>query len=166
MQGPRKEVQKSASVGVITSGKIQVTLTQRRESVQENLLIFSSNNTCSRASAEGNRKTEKPNAELSKKILKKSNLTLDLSLTKSDLERNRHSPEIRQKKLQQAKEEFLNSTPTTSAHTDTELTFPTRNRLSQMSVESESSCDIPCAGELFFSWFFHCYTKKEETCRT
>lgn len=61
----------------------------------------------------------------------------------------RLSPEIRQKKLQQAKEEFLLSTPV-SAHSglnDNVLTFPTRNRLSQISMESGSSYDNSLPGK-------------------
>lgn len=94
-------------------------------------------------------KDELSSEEATTKASRKANLTLDLSLTKPQHDQSRHSPEVRQKKLQQAKEDFLNSTPTTtSAHTDTEvLSFPSRNRLSQISVGSESSCDFPCAGE-------------------
>lgn len=130
---------------MLTSGKKQVTLIQRRDSVQENLLRFSSNTVCSGIERE---KAEQ-NSSLTK-TQRKANLTLDLSLTQPQIDLSRHSPEVRQKKLQQVKEEFLNSTPNTaSMHTDTELTFPARNRLSQISVESESSCDIACSGWLF-----------------
>lgn len=149
-QGPRKEVQKSASVGVITCGKKHVTLPQRRDSVQESLLSFTPKTQISESTAKENR-DDMANDDVTTKPSRKTNLTLDLSLTKPQHDQSRHSPEIRQKKLQQAKEEFLNSTPTTtSAHTDTEvLSFPSRNRLSQISVGSESSCDFPCAGEFY-----------------
>ncbi|XP_008198722.1 uncharacterized protein LOC659628 [Tribolium castaneum] len=62
------------------------------------------------------------------------------------LEAKRLSAELRLQKLQKAKEEFLNSGPTSAPPQVSEeaIKFPARNRLSQISVDSESSYDSAC----------------------
>lgn len=130
-----------------------MTVPQRRDSVQDNLLSFTRNKPICEQTMNANSTEETFTQDSLTKSTRKANLTLDLTLTQT-LDHNRHSPEIRQKKLQQAKEEFLNSpTPTaTSAPTDAEvLSFPSRNRLSQMSVDSGSSCDMASAGKFIIT---------------
>lgn len=93
-----------------------------------------------------------PSGQTSKKSIEalKKSLTLNISKTPSDIT-NTHSPEVRQKKLQQAKEEFFKSSPLSAppAMEYNELNFPTRNRLSQISFESESSYDVVLPGKYY-----------------
>lgn len=99
-------------------------------------------------------KEEKPvpkeEVTLSRKSIEaaKKLLTLDINRTNSDAT-SKHSPEVRQKKLQQAKEDFLKSSPMSAPpEIDVEkLSFPARNRLSQISFDSESSYDTGLPGK-------------------
>ncbi|XP_018566283.1 uncharacterized protein LOC108907199 [Anoplophora glabripennis] len=143
--GERREVQKSASVSYLSSGTKQVTVPLRRESVQENLLCNPST-TCTSGITEEETPGQPPRRP------DRKTLTLDITPNLPDIS-NRHSPEIRLKKLQKAKEEFLRSTPVSApAHINEEIIkFPTRNRLSQISVDSESSYDSTLPGALIKS---------------
>ncbi|XP_060526814.1 uncharacterized protein LOC132702286 isoform X2 [Cylas formicarius] len=81
-------------------------------------------------------------------------LTLDIALAnqlKDDI--TGFSPEVRMRKIQRAKEEFLRSGPVSapSEIAEESLQFPERNRLSQISVGSGSSCDNCYAGALIKS---------------
>lgn len=130
--GERREVQKSASVGIMNCCKKQFTKPRRisdagnvTEEVTKSCSATNISHPC--------------NEDVSRD---KKNVALKLSINKSPLA----SLPNRTQKLQQAKEEFLNSgcisAPITSKRSNEGcLQFPTRNRLSQISVDSESSCD-------------------------
>ncbi|CAH0559089.1 unnamed protein product [Brassicogethes aeneus] len=141
--GGRREVQKSASVGFI--GNKQVTMHLRRDSEEKNLLQRSTSSITSSLVSE--KSPEKPSTKMRK------NLTLNLNIDRED-NISRHSPEIRLKKLQKAKEEFLKTTPNsapTQISNEEFLKYPIRNRLSQISVDSESSYDSTYPGALIKS---------------
>ncbi|XP_044262996.1 uncharacterized protein LOC123010292 isoform X2 [Tribolium madens] len=62
-----------------------------------------------------------------------------------EVDAKRLSTELRLQKLQKAKEEFLNAGPaSTPSQSEEPIKFPTRNRLSQISVDSESSYESAC----------------------
>ncbi|KAJ8910480.1 hypothetical protein NQ315_002733 [Exocentrus adspersus] len=148
--GGRREVQKSASVSYISSESKQVTVPVRRESVQENLL--SSLCEANAINETGQEKIE-DSPQYHKNPLRKL-LTLNIS-PNNNTDTSKHSPEVRFKKLQKAKEEFLKSTPMSAPPQLTTnediVKFPTRNRLSQISVDSESSFDSSLPGALMKS---------------
>ncbi|XP_049821323.1 uncharacterized protein LOC109601364 isoform X2 [Aethina tumida] len=138
--GGRREVQKSASVGYINTSK-QITVPVRKTSMLSNMFYRPTPNS----------PKEDVKLKPSKTDIRKS-LTLNLDLANEPIN-SQQSPELRSrsKMIQKAKEEFLNSPVSAPARDSEALKFPTRNRLSQISVDSESSCDTPCAGALIKS---------------
>lgn len=139
--GERREVQKSASVGIMHCCKKQFTKPRRESDAGSISESTTSTNEVSKSSSATNiaMKTISPVDEDAEK---RKSLFLKLSINKSPFA----CLPKRSQKLQQAKEEFLNS-GSISAPVTTKVTkpgglqFPTRNRLSQISVDSESSCD-------------------------
>lgn len=134
--GVRKEVQKSASVGILHPGNKQVTVIKEPErQVQKGLSKSSSESVI----------TSNENKPMEKEK-KKEELKLSIYKPDDSASPSKPSPQLRSRKLQKAKEDFLNSgcssAPVTSqTKDDSSIKFPTRNRLSQISVGSESSCD-------------------------
>ncbi|CAG9772509.1 unnamed protein product [Ceutorhynchus assimilis] len=110
----RKLVQKSSSVGFLSSAK-QVTVPGRKASLNVSTLP-------------SNIKEEH------------KKLRVDISLANDCLEERGSSSEIRMRKIQQAKEEFLKAPLSAPTYIEA-LQFHPRNRLSQISVGSESSTD-------------------------
>uniref|UniRef100_A0AAR5PNW9 Uncharacterized protein n=1 Tax=Dendroctonus ponderosae TaxID=77166 RepID=A0AAR5PNW9_DENPD len=116
----RHPVQKSSSASTISASAKQVTVPERKTS-----LALPSN-------------SFKPD----KFDPPKPNLLLDISLANSRGEQSSFSPEIRMRKLQKAKEEFMKTPISAPSYLSEDvLQFPHRNRLSQISVDSESSMD-------------------------
>lgn len=139
--GERREVQKSASVGIMHCCKKQVTKPRRESDAGSVSESTTSTIEVSKSSSATNipMKTTSP---IDEEAEKRKSLSLKLSISKSPLA----CLPKRSQKLQQAKEEFLNSGSvsapiTTKVTKEGGLQFPTRNRLSQISVDSESSCD-------------------------
>lgn len=147
----RREVQKSASLGLLTSGKKQLTIHKSKSDSSDPCGILKS---CSLAVIPKEAKDgSTENNKEAKPILR---LTLPL---KDVLNESMPSPEERAKKLQKAKEEFLNSSATGSTSAppylqsnDDFLKYPVRNRLSQISCGSDTSCDsVECKAILMKS---------------
>lgn len=159
----KKQVQKSASVGVMNGTRKQITIPQCLEK--------HTNETCSRdpksspKSIRGILKSSsvdclkrKPPLSVTSSLTQQS-ITPDLAntskpsmLSTCEEEITKHMQE-RAYKLQKAKEQFFQSTinPVPSTSTDrqpTEETKIIRNRLSQVSFGSESSCDETTASGL------------------
>lgn len=136
--GSRKvEVQKSASAGIlkqITTHHIKTNfeIPETRLSKSSSTGVISGN-------------------EAIKPEGKKAN---SLKLTIHKALATQTSPENRYKRIQKAKEEFLNfGSSSAPVSIETRPKFPIRNRFSQISVESESSCDSSacCEGLLIKS---------------
>lgn len=102
----------------------------------------------------GNKQVTVPNRlDINQSFVQKSSSASIVNQSQSNINSS-HSPEIRQKKIQQAKEEFLRSNPVPLRRSSPtqQIQFPARNRLSQISVESESGSSISvCAGALIKS---------------
>lgn len=151
--GGRHEVQKSASMGIMHCCKKQVTK-PRRESDASNVsaTCTSNNMPISKSCSARDISTEKGNqssgqtTEVDAHKERKGSF-LKLAINKTPLA----CLPSRTQKIQKAKEEFLNSgcvsAPITKNKSEEEhLKFPSRNRLSQISVDSESSCDSSAFG--------------------
>ncbi|XP_050303352.1 uncharacterized protein LOC126741081 [Anthonomus grandis grandis] len=82
-------------------------------------------------------------------------LTLDINLANKTVppeSERKDSPEVRMRKIQRAKMEFLNAPVSAPSYISEEcLQFPQRNRLSQVSVDSEGSSIGTCPGSLMKS---------------
>lgn len=135
--GGRHEVQKSASVSIMHCCKKQVTKPFKESdasSISEASIKIVKSCSARDISIETKKQAnEEPN---------KKSSSLKLSINRSPLAYLSN----RTQKLQRAKEEFLNSgsisAPVATKKTEVEvLKFPSRNRLSQISVDSESSFD-------------------------
>lgn len=154
----RREVQKSASVGILHSQKTQACTSSANssnikmaDSDENTKHITKSSSIEFIPSKETKLSAEKPNNELTEKKTPPLRLSIRDRTVMSFF--SSRSPDIRSRKLQKAKEEFLKSgcasAPVTSQGRDDVLKFPARNRLSQISVGSESSCDSSaCEGLL------------------
>ncbi|KAJ8945673.1 hypothetical protein NQ318_012391, partial [Aromia moschata] len=132
--GEGREVQKCASIGYLHSAAKHVTLPVRRES----------------SPSAGT--TSKPGAD--RKATESERKPLTLHISSSCPTSSRHSPEARLQKIQKAKEEFLRAAPKSAPvqlTSEEVLKFPARSRLSQISVDSESSYDSSLPGVLMKS---------------
>ncbi|XP_076260616.1 uncharacterized protein LOC143196635 isoform X6 [Rhynchophorus ferrugineus] len=122
--GGRNEVEKSSSTTVLTNAGKQVTIPARKTSL--NAVTSSGHNS----------------STLEDITALKKSLTLDISLANQNPRPTSFSAETRMRKIQQAKEEFLRTPVSAPSFISEEaLQYPSRNRLSQVSVESESSCE-------------------------
>lgn len=149
----RREVQKSASLGLLTSGKKQLTIHKSKSASDDPYGILKSS--LSNLTQIVNAKQLETKIEDVTPALK-----LTLSINEKQNKVTLTSPDERAKKIQKAKEEFLNapipgpsSAPPDLLAGETEfLKYPTRNRLSQISCGSDTSCDSsPCEGILIKS---------------
>lgn len=144
--GGRYEVQKSASVGIMHCCKKQFTKPRREsdaDSVAESIAsVAEVSKSCSATNISMQTKNHVNETIDASTHSERKSLSLKLSITRSPLA----CLPKRTQRLQKAKEEFLNSgsisAPVTSKLPEGKgLQFPSRNRLSQISVDSESSCD-------------------------
>ncbi|XP_030755568.1 uncharacterized protein LOC115881955 [Sitophilus oryzae] len=124
--GRRNDVEKSSSATTMFSSSKQVTIPARKSSLNNTTVQNSSSEASSDLAA-----------------LKRS-LTLDISLANqnNNLQNLSMSAEMRMRKLQKAKEEFLRTPISAPCFVRNDgLQYPQRNRLSQVSMESETSYD-------------------------
>lgn len=149
----KKKVQKSASVGVMSAVKKQVTVPQISDKNNSSI----TNETSSPRAIRGILKSSSVDSfKKSTDILTKphssnndcqSNILENIKIQEENQKQIPVNIQDRAYKLQKAKEEFLqvnnnsNDIPSTSKQKDTNVAFPTKNRLSQISFGSESSCD-------------------------
>ncbi|RZC42079.1 hypothetical protein BDFB_008551 [Asbolus verrucosus] len=146
--GERREIQKAASVGYLHK---QVIVPVKSNASENNRNILKSSSVSALAVKHIEVETKKQTfSQCSNETKTALNITIDKNSENLELH---HSPEIRLQKLQKAKEEFLKSVPAsvkTSGFThitsEEPIRFPTKNRLSQISVGSESSYESACTG--------------------
>lgn len=139
--GGRNEVQKSASVGIMHCCMKQVTKPSKdiANTFDNNVSNIGIAKSCSARDISVVQVTETIETDIHRE---RKSASLKLSINKSPLA----CLPNRTQKLQKAKEDFLNSgsisapIPTRKCQEEG-LKFPSRNRLSQISVESESSFD-------------------------
>lgn len=154
----RREVQKSASLGFLSSGKKQLTVHKFKATDSESCGISKSSSVDIITALNFPKVTTTPaeNINLGNERMLKLSLPTKTVRSESPLT----TPEVRAKKIQKAKEDFLNSPIPGPSSAPAELVakeveflkYPARNRLSQISVGSDTSCDSsPCEGWLMKS---------------
>ncbi|XP_017772912.1 PREDICTED: uncharacterized protein LOC108560010 isoform X1 [Nicrophorus vespilloides] len=136
--GGRREVQKSASMGLMVSGNKQVTIHSNMGTPENSPKPTTKGILKSSSTSVIHAKKPETNFTPLPEITEKRNVNLHLNISQSVCE----LCDERSMKLKKAKEEFLNSPPPSAPVLlrTSPIKYPAKNRLSQISVGSESSC--------------------------